>query len=55
MEKLNRVYNQLIGLNYFTDGELRLLTDVNGYNIETLNDAIYARFGVRDFNDLLTS
>jgi hypothetical protein len=32
-----------------TDDEIRLVTNINGYNEETLNDIIYARTGYRDY------
>lgn len=28
-----------------TDAEMRLVTDINGYSIDTLNDIVYARTG----------
>ena len=40
------LYEQLIDLGLFTEQELQLVTRINGYNIETLNNAIYARYGV---------
>lgn len=40
------LYEQLVELGLFTHKELKLLTRINGYNIETLNNAIYARYGV---------
>ena len=38
--ELNDLYNNLIDNGYFTEKELQLITDINGYNIETLNNAI---------------
>lgn len=40
------LYEQLIELGLFTEQELKLVARINGYNIETLNNAIYARYGV---------
>ena len=40
------LYEQLVELGLFTAEELKLLTRINGYNIETLNNAVYARYGV---------
>ena len=48
----NDLYNNLIDNGYFTEKELQLITDINGYNIETLNNAIYARYGYRDYKQL---
>lgn len=40
------LYEQLIELGLFTEQELQLVTRINGYSVETLNNAIYARYGV---------
>ena len=50
---IDDIYNALIDGSYFTESELDLLTCINGYNIETLNDAIYARYGYRDYEQLI--
>ena len=36
-----------------TDDEIRLVTNINGYNEETLNDIIYARTGYRDYEQCM--
>lgn len=51
--KTNELYDVLVDHGYFTDEELRLLTNINGFNIETLNDAIFARYGYRDYNQMM--
>lgn len=38
------IYQALIDDEYFTENELDLLTGVNGYSYETLNDACEYRF-----------
>lgn len=49
MEKLtSELFTYLVENELFTYDELKLLTDINGYNIQTLNDAIFARYGYRD-------
>ena len=50
---LTELFNTLIDEELFTEAELQLLTNINGYNIETLNDAIYARYGYRDYNQMM--
>lgn len=50
---INELYNVLIDSDLFTEAELRLLTNINGFSIETLNDAIYSRYGYRDYNQLM--
>ena len=47
------VYNLLIELGMFTEEELKLLTYINGFNMETLEDALYARYGYRSADQLL--
>lgn len=51
----NELYNELIEQGLFTNEELRLLTNINGLSIDTLNDAIYSRFGYRDYNQFMES
>lgn len=53
MEKIGQIYDYLIENQFFMDGELSLLCCINGYTEKTLNDAIYARYGFRTFEDLL--
>ena len=47
------VWDKLVDMGLFTDRELELITNINGYNIETLNDAIYARYGYRSLDQML--
>lgn len=49
MEQVGQIYDFLIDNQFFTDDELHLLCCINGYSVKTLNDAIYARYGFRDF------
>ena len=44
--ELNKIYSLLIEQELFTENELNLITNINGYNIETLNDCAYARYGL---------
>lgn len=39
-------------MGYATQGELELVTCINGYKEETLNDVIYARTGYRHYEQL---
>lgn len=57
MKKLivSELYNELIEQGLFTNDELKLLTNINGLSIDTLNDAIYSRFGYRDYNQFMES
>ena len=35
-----------------SDETLEVITNINGYSVETLLDVLYAVFGLRDFEDL---
>lgn len=49
---LDELWGELIDNQLFTEPELQLLSDINGYSIETLNNAIYARYGYRDYEQM---
>lgn len=46
-------YDKIIELEIATEEELQLITYINGYNYETLNDVIFARTGYRDLYQIL--
>ena len=48
------VYNYFIDTEMFTYEELNLVTNINGYNLETLNDCLFSRFGYRDLEQMLS-
>ena len=47
------LYNELVYRELFTSEELDLVIALNGLTIETLNDCIFARYGYRDFNQMM--
>ena len=49
----NELWDELLEQELFTEEELRLLTNINGFNVETLNDAIFSRYGYRDFEQMM--
>ncbi len=49
------LYETLLEQELFTDEELQLLTNINGLSVETLNDAIYSRYGYRDYEQMKES
>lgn len=51
----NELYEILLDNELFTNEELRLLTNINGLSIETLNDAIFSRYGFRDYEQMMES
>jgi len=51
--KINQVWDYIIDSGIATQEELELVTNINGYTIETLNDVIYARTGYNDIEQLI--
>ncbi len=49
----NELFDELIERELFTHDELKLLTNINGLSIETLNDAIFSRYGYRDYEQMM--
>lgn len=50
---VNELWAELVERDLFTDKELQLLTNINGFSIETLNDALYSRYGYRDYEQMM--
>ena len=46
------VWALLVDMEIATDEELQLVTSINGYNMVTLNEVIYARTGYHDMEQL---
>lgn len=51
---VGKLWDTLIDTQLFTEEELSLLTAINGYSVETLNDAIYVRYGYSDYNQMMS-
>lgn len=51
--ELNEVWDLILEYGIATEEELQLITDINGYSKETLNDVIYARAGYHDIEQYL--
>ncbi len=47
-----RVWDYIINNGIATEDELQLVTDINGYSVDTLNDVLYARTGYRDIGQI---
>ena len=45
---VEKIWDDIIELGIATEDELQLITSINGYNIEALNDVIYTRTGYRN-------
>lgn len=50
--EIDDAWSFLVDNEFFTQAELELLTSINGYNMDTLNDALYARYGYRDIEQM---
>ena len=46
------LWDNLVEHKYFTPDELQLLVKVNGLSVKTRNDAIFARYGYRDWEQM---
>lgn len=44
-QELREIENELIELGMFTEEEVALVVNINGFNAETFDDMIYARYG----------
>ena len=51
-KKVDEVWDLLIEYGVATQEELELITCINGYNIDTLNDVIYARTDYRNIEQI---
>lgn len=51
--KLYNCYHWLLFCEFFTKAELELITCMNGYKMETLNNAVFCRYGYRTVDDLI--
>lgn len=47
-----RVWDYIINNGIATQSELELVTDINGYSVDTLNDVLYARTGYRSIEQI---
>lgn len=48
----NTMFDYLAERGIATEGELQLVTCINGYTVETLNDVLYVRTGYRSIEQL---
>lgn len=53
MSKLELLWNDIIDYGIATDEELQLVTCLNGYNENTLNDVVFIRTGYRELGSYL--
>jgi len=48
--EIGRLWDNLIIYEIATENELQLVTSINGYNLETLEDVLYCRTGYRSWD-----
>ena len=53
--ELDNTWQYMVDADIATDDTLRVITSINGYNIDTLSDVLYAVTGYRDINQLKAS
>lgn len=53
LEDIDDVYSILIDYEIATEEELKLVTNISGYDMETLNAVIYFRTAYRDIEQLI--
>lgn len=51
-DEISILWDYLTEHSIATQEELELITSINGYSVETLNDVIYARTGYHDLEQL---
>lgn len=52
MQEPQEIWEFLIDYSVATEEELRLITSINGYNVESLESVIYARTGYNSLDQL---
>ena len=50
--QVDRIYDYLVECQIATATEIRLVTSINGYNVESLNDILYSRTGYKCISQL---
>ena len=53
MMSTEQMHDYLVEYGIATEDEVSLVTSINGYNKESMEDILYSRTGYRDFDQLL--
>lgn len=51
-EMIDKIYDYLIETGIASEPEISLVTAINGWNLDTLNDILYARTGYRSLEQI---
>ena len=54
-DDVNEMWDNLKTHDIATQSELELVTYINGYSVDTLNDVLYVRTGYRDWQQYMES
>lgn len=49
--EIRKLWHMLVYQDLFTHGELELVTNIMGYSVETLNTALNARYGYKNYDE----
>jgi len=52
-KELNKLWDYLLEAGIATENELKLVTNINGYNLESLESILYARTAYRSLEQIL--
>ena len=55
LKDVNQVWDYFIESGLFTESELQLVTSLNGFSLDVLNDCLFARYGYRDLEQMFGS
>jgi hypothetical protein len=53
MMSTEQMHDYLVECGIATEDEVSLVTSINGYNKESMEDILYSRTGYRDFDQLI--
>jgi len=53
MKDLDKIWDWILEMSIATKEELQLITNINGYNAEALNNVIYARTAYHDMEQYI--
>lgn len=48
---IDNMVNTMVDFGVCTEEEFDLVSNINGYSVETVNDVLYARTGYHDYED----
>jgi hypothetical protein len=51
--EVNEVWDFIIDVNIASEETLKVITNINGYNIDTLNDVIYSETSYNDMEQCM--